>query len=376
MELKILHCADFHLGSPMSGVRECADIRRDELLTSLCAVVDLCLAEDVQVLLIAGDLFDTPYVSDEICRFVEKQLSRLEIPVFISLGNHDYNAANGAYSRMELPDNVYVFDGAFSCVEITELNLRVCGAGFGDEYCDEALAGEFGELSDDYINILLLHGDVVSSGSSSRYNPVDVSRLARSGADYCALGHIHKRTLPTRVGKMIYAYSGSVESRGFDETGEKGVYIGTVSKDGCNLEFKRICKRVYHDIDVNVSGCETADDVYQAVENAFVGDMSRDLYKITMTGKLPAHVRVNADVIRNRMAGRAFFFKTVNEIGLELDYEMIKKEHSLRGFFLNEMLACRDKCLEDGDTVGAKKYEDAIEYGMRAFEDEVSLDEN
>ena len=175
---------------------------------------------------------------------------------------------------------------------------------------------------------------------------------------------------------MTYAYSGSVESRGFDETGEKGVYIGTVSKDGCTLEFRRICKRVYHDIAVDVSGCETADDVYQAVENAFVGDMSRDLYKITMTGKLPAHVRVNADVIRNRMAGRAFFFKTVNEIGLELDYEMIKKEHSLRGFFLNEMLACRVKCLEVGDTVGAEKYEDAIEYGMRAFEDEVSLDEN
>ncbi|MBR5273508.1 MAG: DNA repair exonuclease [Clostridia bacterium] len=373
-KIKVVHCADFHLGSPMSGVRECAEIRRDELLTSLCAVVDLCLEESVQVLLVAGDLFDSPYVSDEICRVVERQFSRLNIPVFIALGNHDYNAPGGVYSRMDLPSNVYVFDGAFSVVELQEIGLRVCGAGFSGEYCDQSLVGDFTLPDDDCVNVILLHGDVVSSGGSSKYNPIDIVKLSQSGADYCALGHIHKRTLPMKIGTMTCAYSGSVESRGFDETGEKGVYIGTVSKEGCDLDFRRICKRVYHDVNVDVSGCETADEVYKTVEKSIVGDKNRDLYKITLNGKISAHVRINTDVIKNRLD--VFYVKFINEIGLALDYEMIKKERSLRGAFLREMLACRDKCVANNDFVGAGKYERAIEYGMRAFENEVNLYED
>ncbi|MBR5773369.1 MAG: DNA repair exonuclease [Clostridia bacterium] len=372
-EIKFIHCADFHLGSPMSGIGEYANVRRDELLNSFGAVVDLCIDEEAQLLLIAGDLFDRPSVSDEVCRYVENQLSRLSIPVFISLGNHDYRAVGGAYDNMDLKSNVYIFDGSFSSVELSDLGVRVFGAGFGGEYCDSALVSDFGVLDDDKINLVVLHGDVVSSGSSSRYNPIDVSKFA--GADYCAFGHIHKRTTPSKIGSVTYAYSGSVESRGFDETGEKGVYIGTVSKGKCSLEFKRICKRIYHDIAVDVSECDTADSIYEAVQNAIVGDKQRDLYKLTLTGKIPADVIISSDVIKNRLDG-IFFVKIRNKTGLRLDYDLVRKEYSLRGFFLDEMLRAKERCLLEGDTTGAEKYDAAIEYGMRAFEGEVSVDEN
>lgn len=372
-EIKIIHCADFHLGSAMSGIGEYANVRRDELLNSFGAVIDLCVEEKVQLLLIAGDLFDKPNVSDEICRYVENQLSRLDIPVFISLGNHDYRTVDGAYSRMNLKDNVCIFDGAFSSVELSELGVRVFGAGFGGEYCDNALVSDFGALDDEKINLVVLHGDVVSSGSASRYNPIDVSKFV--GADYCAFGHIHKRTPPAKNGSVTYAYSGSVESRGFDETGEKGVYIGTVAKGKCELEFRRICKRIYHDLIVDVSSCETADSVYEAVQNAIIGDRQKDLYKVTLVGKLPVDVKISSDVIKNRLDG-IFFVKVKNETGLRLDYEMVRKEFSLRGFFLDGMLKAKETCVANGDVVGAEKYDVAIEYGMRAFEGEVSVDEN
>lgn len=372
-EIKFIHCADFHLGSPMSGIGEYANIRRDELLNSFGAVIDLCIDEKAQLLLIAGDLFDKPDVSDEICRYVESQLLRIDIPVFISLGNHDYKSVGGAYDRMNLNDNVYIFDGAFSSVELSDLGVRVFGAGFGGEYCDSALVSDFGVINDENINLVVLHGDVVSSGSASRYNPIDVSKFV--GADYCAFGHIHKRTPPSKVGSITYAYSGSVESRGFDETGEKGIYVGTVSKGRCELEFRRICKRIYHDIMVDVSSCETADNVYEAVQNAIVGDKQKDLYKITLIGKLPADVNISTDVIKNRL-DEIFFIKIKNETSLKLDYELVRKEFSLRGFFLDEMLRCKENCLASGDIIGAKKYDIAIEYGIRAFEGEVSVSEN
>lgn len=372
-EIKFIHCADFHLGSPMTGIGEYANIRRDELLSSFGAVVDLCIEEGAELLLIAGDLFDKPSVSDEVCRYVESQLSRLDIPVCISLGNHDYKLRGGAYDNMNLNQNVYIFDGAFSSVELPELGVRVFGAGFGGEYCDSALVSDFGVLDDDNINLVVLHGDVVSSGSSSRYNPIDVSKFV--GADYCAFGHIHKRTVPSKVGSVTYAYSGSVESRGFDETGEKGVYIGRVSKGRCELEFRRICKRIYHDITIDVSDCDTAENVYEAVQSAVAGERNKDLYKITLTGKLSVDINISSDVIKNRL-DNVFFVKVRNETGLRLDYELVRKEYSLRGFFLDEMLKAKERCLMDGDAAGAEKYDVAIEYGMRAFEGGVSIDEN
>lgn len=372
-EIKFIHCADFHLGSAMSGIGEYANIRRDELLNSFGAVIDLCIDEKAHLLLIAGDLFDKPNVSDEICCYVEAQLARIDIPVFISLGNHDYKSVDGAYSRMNLKENVYIFDGAFGSVELSDIGVRVFGAGFGGEYCDNALVSDFGVINDEKINLVVLHGDVVSSGSASRYNPIDVSKFV--GADYCAFGHIHKRTPPAKNGSVTYAYSGSVESRGFDETGEKGVYIGAISKGKCELEFRRICKRIYHDITVDVSSCETADSVYEMVQSAIIGERQRDLYKITLVGKLPVNVNVSADVIKNRLDD-LFFVKIKNKTVLKLDYEMIRKEFSLRGFFLDEMLKSKERCLSNGDMIGAEKYDTAIEYGMRAFEGEVSVDED
>ena len=78
----------------------------------------------------------------------------------------------------------------------------------------------------------------------SDYNSVTPGFIESSGMDYIALGHIHKHTEIRRLGKTFYAYPGCPEGMGFDELGEKGVYIGEISKGGNSLEFLPTARRM------------------------------------------------------------------------------------------------------------------------------------
>ena len=376
MPVKIVHCADFHINSPMSSISEKSDIRRDEVLMTLSSMVDICISEDVQVLLIAGDFFDTPCVPDGVRKAVETQLNRLSIPVFIAAGNHDYYTEFGAYANLNVSDNVHIFKGEPECVELSGLGVRVYGAGFTNSFADEPLMRKIEKPDDELIDVVLLHGDVVTPGSTSQYNPISIGGIAESGADYCALGHIHMRSEISRCGNMSYAYPGCPEGRGFDETGEKGIYIGYIDKGKCELEFRRVCRRVYHDVEVNISECETADAICDIVLNSLPGDGERDLYKITLTGELPTDFEINIPVVENRLREKLYFAKVRNSTRIKLDLNMLRNEVSIRGYFVKDLYQKYEESLANGDRDEAEKYLRAIEYGIRAFEGEVNVFED
>ena len=90
------------------------------------------------------------------------------------------------------------------------------------------------------INLCVVHGEVVSEGGESNYHGITPGILAGSQMDYVALGHIHKRTELQTIGGTTYAYSGCPDGRGFDETGEKGVYLGEIRKGAVDLHFRKM----------------------------------------------------------------------------------------------------------------------------------------
>ena len=82
----------------------CANRRLPRLIggatrRAFAAVIDLCLAEQVDALLIAGDLYDGEQTSMKTARFLADQFRRLHeagIAAFIIRGNHDANRASPA----------------------------------------------------------------------------------------------------------------------------------------------------------------------------------------------------------------------------------------------------------------------------------------
>ena len=108
--MKLIHCADLHLDSSMDThlSKELARVRRDELLKTFLRMVDYAVAEQVQAILIAGDLFDKRRINATPRNTVLAAIKEHPgITFFYVTGNHE---RDGFLSSLtEIPANLKLF---------------------------------------------------------------------------------------------------------------------------------------------------------------------------------------------------------------------------------------------------------------------------
>ena len=267
--IKILHSGDWHLDSPLQGKTETqAGYLRRELLNIPDKIAALCKEENCDLVLLSGDLFDGTY-TQESYRRVYDALQRMEKPVFISPGNHDYISPDSPYEKEIWPDNVHIFKRqTIEWVDMPDLALRVYGAGFQSMDCPPLLKNWRAEGR----AVGVFHGDPTQIHSP--YNPVTKTQVANSGLMYLALGHVHKAD-SFLAGQTLCAWPGCPMGRGWDEEGEKGVLIVTVD-DGVQTQFVPLDTPEFHDLEINAR--EGLASVLPAIPND-------DFYRITLTGE-------------------------------------------------------------------------------------------
>ena len=271
MGLRILHSADWHLDSPFSGFsegkRECLKEAQRRLPGQ---IADLCLREGCDLLLLAGDIFDGPYTR-ETAEILKAALARCGARVLIAPGNHDFLEEASPWLREAWPENVHIFSPELSFVDLPELDCRVWGAGYQSMDC-EALLRDFRACGTQGYSLCVLHGDPMQLNSP--YCPVNAAQVRDSDLSYLALGHIHKAG-SFRAGATLCAWPGSPMGRGFDETGEKGVYLVTLSEEP-ELRFMSLDTPRFYDLEVDTEG-ETPEAVLPAgADDSF--------YRVTLTG--------------------------------------------------------------------------------------------
>lgn len=221
--IKILHSADWHLDSALLS-------RSDDLRKALARVpeqvISVCKAQNCELLLLSGDLFDGPYSADAV-RNLRDLLEEVKIPVFISPGNHDYVGPDSPWLTVAWPENVHIFiHPVMESVVLPELDCTIYGAGYVSMDCNGLLADFTPDHTTRY-GIGVLHGDPTQVNSP--YCPVTAEQVRQSELDYLALGHIHKGD-QFRSGKTLCAWPGCPMGRGFDETGDKGVLLVTLDE--------------------------------------------------------------------------------------------------------------------------------------------------
>ncbi len=108
--MKIIHCADIHLNFKMAAnlTKETAKERKAELLHTLIHRVDYAVREEVQAVIIAGDLFDHNQINKTTRNAVYDQIKLHPwIEFYYLQGNHD---SNSFLSDMEeIPENLKLF---------------------------------------------------------------------------------------------------------------------------------------------------------------------------------------------------------------------------------------------------------------------------
>ena len=241
--VKILHCADVHIGAEESFLGFRAESRRRETLLTFEKIVDLCVENGVQILLIAGDLFHSNNVEKNFFDSVVSKIKSAEnLKVVYIGGNHDPLDPRSHFSSTMLPQNLYVLGSEESVIKFPELNLRVYGRSFSSAFLTGKPAPTLIPPEDNVINIALLHGEL-GGHPDSPYNAISKEYIEASKMDYIALGHIHKRSDIGKIGDTYFAYSGCPEGQGFDELDQKGVLMGEVGKGFCSLEFVPTARR-------------------------------------------------------------------------------------------------------------------------------------
>lgn len=375
--VKILHCADLHIGALESFLGASALERRFETLLTFEKIINTAKDNGVNILLIAGDLFDSNDIEPVfVDRVIEGFCSIPEIKIVYSAGNHDpLNAMSPFYDR-RLPENLYILKTKDSVIEFGELKTRVYGKSFGEMYLKGEPLFSLTPPDDDFINIMNIHGEL-RSDLNSEYNSITSEFISKSKMDYIALGHIHRRTEIGKIGNTYCAYCGCPEGQGFDELDEKGVYLGEISKGKCNLEFIKLCYRMHIRETINISEYKIATEISQYIlsvlKDKYGEDYGKNLYKIILTGEIDDNVQILTSEILSRLLSELYFVKLSDNTEVKIDMQSLTNEKTLRGIFAKKMCEKIEsaKTSEEKDEL---KY--ALSIGLKAFKGEVNLSED
>lgn len=245
--MKFVHAADLHVDSPLKGLEryEGAPADRIRRATREAAenVVALALAEKVDFVVVAGDLFDGKWPDMQTGLWTAGQFRRLErasIRVLLLRGNHD--AESVVPQRIPWPDNVLQFDvEAPTTFRFDDLAIAFHGQGFARRDVTDDLAANYPEPLPGLFNVGVLHTSLTGDPRHDTYAPTSEETLALRGYDYWALGHVHARRIVREEPRIVFA--GNTQGRHVNEPGAKGCYVVTV-EDG------RLVDATFHPTDV------------------------------------------------------------------------------------------------------------------------------
>ena len=357
--IRILHTSDFHMDSPFESLSEGkAAIRRAELRQLPQKIARLAAAEQVNLVLLCGDLLDSDSAFKETGEELINSLRMISVPVFIAPGNHDYYHEKAVYASENLPDNVYVFKkNSIDYFDFPEKGFRIYGAAFTDRYSPSLMKDFHADRVPGIVNIMCLHGELDAPETS--YNPISRNQIRDSRLDYLALGHVHKASGLKNEGDTFYSYSGCPEGRGFDETGEKTVNIIDLAEGKCNLRTVSVAARKYEQLEVDIS----EKDPLFSIQLALPDDTIKDIFRITLKGETEKSVPVNE--IYKQISDLFFELRIEDRTTLKRNIWETGGENTLRGSFLSKMRERFDKAENETDK---EIIEMAVRWGIAAID--------
>ena len=339
--IRILHLADLHLGY-LPPWEEAAKARQQERDGRLRAAVDWALAHGIDLVLIAGDLFETHRPPAPLVDACVQDLSRLVhagVQVVTLPGNHDEISYHDSVYRKEqtrwpgvLITNPNMEKSAtFTC---RGHNVHIYSLAYtsGLTRADRPLA-DFPRPVGDGFHIAMLHGSL-DWNRGERSLPIDGQALEAAGYDYVALGHIHRFGVQGRERPVVYA--GMIDGKDFDDPGT-GEYV-VVTLDGAGASLTREAAgnaRRFIIVELDAGAYQGFEELAEAAceqipEGAAV--------RLVLTG-MPGFALQPAR-LKEALAGRTYYLEVVDETaGISDDLlRALAAEPTVRGAFVRRML--------------------------------------
>ena len=331
--MRIIHCADIHLDSCMDSnlpIRQ-ARQRSAELCGTFSRMVEFAKKQQVEAVLIAGDLFDTDRVSRRTIGFVLDTIrSAPEVDFFYLRGNHDEQVP--LFDGYVLPENLKTFTSQWTGYrygQVVITGIEPDGAGWETMY--EEL-----NLSQADTNLVVLHGqDSTQPGEEL----ICVPKLRNKHITYLALGHLHSYRKQPLDETGEFCYCGCLEGRGFDECGEKGFVLLDIADGVVHAEFVPFALRQCREIPVDITGLVTVSQLQQAMQDRAREVSPESLVKFVLRGSFTTQTQKDLEFLRRILEERFYFVKIKDESRFFIDPMSYEHDVSLKGEFIRLVMA-------------------------------------
>ncbi|BDR60761.1 metallophosphoesterase family protein [Lactobacillus xylocopicola] len=243
--MKFIHFADAHLDSPFLGLSFLPSKSFEQIHQapnqSLTSIVDLALQEKVDLVLIAGDTFDSPRPNPSSQLFFAGEIERLtaaHIQVVMIFGNHDHMRA----ADLLVPDSPFfklLGDGeqieGIKGQTASGFTYEVNGFSYLQNHITANKAMQLPAKSGHYTFGLMHAQEQSGQNGQNVYAPFTLSELKNLNYDYFALGHIHLRQMLST--SPLIVYPGNIQGRHVNELGPKGCILGEINEQTGQTEI-------------------------------------------------------------------------------------------------------------------------------------------
>ncbi len=335
--ISLLHTADVHLGMGFPGLGAHGREHREQLRRTFARIVELALQQRVDLLLIAGDLFDSHRQSEATLAFVREQFLRLRdgrVRVALLAGNHDPLGEGSVWTRAGFEatcDNVTLFGAEPQALVLPELDLTVVGQSVGPEG-PQPLRGWPQERTTRFA-VGLAHGSAYREGvvEAGTIHPADVRRL---GLDYLALGDWHSAQAVTGPPTPAW-YAGAPEFLAMDQEAGQVLLVTIPAPGQAEVRPVRVGRRSYRRVEVDATGLDP-EQVRAAALAAAGADVVLD---VVLTGTVPPQRLPEVRELEEALQEVCFRARVRNQTTVWLDGETLETfpERTLVGRYIRLM---------------------------------------
>jgi DNA repair exonuclease SbcCD nuclease subunit len=363
--ITLIHTADLHLGRSFQDLGRRGSRLRQRLLEALARTVALALDRSADLVLIAGDLFDSPAPAAGALAALEAGLARLAaagVRTVVMPGTHDPPGSRvfgaPAFTR---PERVTVLTPEAPLCVFPELDLAV-GAWFpARERSNEWIGPAPGWRGTHGFGVLMAHGSALpglaEEGPEDRLPP---AVLTDPEAHYLALGHHHGAGLV--AARMPAYYAGAPEMLAFNQKDAGHVLHVTLTRRGgevkTEVERVRIGTLRYQRLEADAAELLTGRDLGRELAALADPDLYLDL---TVAGIVPLDAQLpDLDALERDHAERFFKLRIQDRVSRGRDLSAAAPEASVLAEFIRR---ARER-IDAAAGPEAEEWEEALRLGL------------
>ena len=355
--LRLLHTADVHLGARHADLGDRAATQRERQFAAFVATIDLALAEKVDLVLIAGDLFDSnvqPRRSVERAAAQLKRLVEARIRIVIAPGTHDVYDRASIYRAYDLAamsgavgsDLVTVLDPDHPDVQLKALDLIVHGRCFATKRAPYSplqgvdVSKRDGTDEGAAWHVGLLHASIAIEGKTDGDEVViTTDEIAATHLDYLALGHWHS-TSKGKAGKTVYAYAGAPEPIALDQDRAGNVLLVSLdAQDGkkqVTVEERKVGRTSFERLQLDAAKVGSQPGLVSKLTERANQDLVLD---VELIGVRPDELDVHVEEVEAELADKFLKVRVRDRSVAPLPEGMIASPDTVLGAFIRDMEA-------------------------------------